>query len=830
MKRALTLFFLILAISISMFIVSCGGGDGSLGTETVDSVSITTLPTRTAYYTGEVFDTAGMVVTVTYPDGATAEVTDYSVEKIGSLTPDVKAVHIYYGGKAASVALSVSDIELTSVTDARRTSAGTEIFVDAVFVGKNSGGFAVKGVEDDSLALVSGTAPVVEIGARVRFLATVQSDKSLLLASEPGFVTSFDTPETDVPESVQNSVAKWSKMQSSFVTSSVTFKPGTMVKLYGERFYIVKSGSDYVVHMNDGAASLADIKTDGTRVVKIEANDAVKALLDSKIQTSKMPGKSFSGEIYAVILGYDSDSFDISIVDPSWLALKDVLTENQKTVKAVAYAYYYKGAYIHYDQYGTRRNINPSPELATATNRIHLDCSSYVNAIYYEAFGENIMPYPTTERSPQTGVLTNYAEEFVGINSDIVGYWDLSTLTTDEEKEAFVEYVKSVLEVGDVIINRRTSDTGHAIIYVGDGYFLHSTGSSYEYTDNPADAFDRGEAGGTISLLSYKSVLENKDSSRYILASNNNRIAILRPLNRTLTKTENTEARMKLSGLSVEKNANLGPYSAVKVGEVILYTVTLKNNGKETLSNLYFSDTIPEGTVFVAASTGVVLEEGVLHWSGDLPAGASTSISFVLKVTAPVGSLISSDTADINGLKINPISHTVSGFTAESEADFITLAESIAEAEKSYDDPIQLINELYPDFFDGASAISILDELIDSANKCLNKESVLIKSANASLWGGYSVRTSMRTDNVRTRLVTENNLSVGDVIVCEYGDETAGEAKTTVFVYLGEGRLLTVSTELKTAAIIEIAKDPYKNELLTLIAYDRFVVIRPSQK
>lgn len=829
MKRALTLFFLILAVSVSMFIVSCGG-NGSLGTETVDSISITTQPTRTSYYTGEVFDTAGMVVTVTYPDGEVAEVTNYSVEKIDSLTPEVKAVHIYYGGKVASVAVSVSDIELTSVTDARRTSAGTEIFVDAVFVGKNSGGFVVKGARDDSLALVSGTAPTLEIGARLRFLATAQSDKSLLLASEPDFVTSFDSPVTETPESVQNSVAKWSKMQSSFVTSSVTFKPGTMVKLYGERFYIVKSGNDYILHMNESASALDDIKTDGTRVVKIECNDATRSVLDSKIQTSNIPGKSFSGEIYAVLLGYDADSFDISIVDPSWLTLEDVLTENQKTVKEVAYAFYYKGSYIHYDQYGTRRNINPSPELATATNRIHLDCSSYVNAIYYEAFGENIMPYPTTERSPQTGVLTNYAEEFLGINSDVIGYWDLTTLTTDADREEFVEYVKSVLEVGDVIINRRTSDTGHAIIYVGDGYFLHSTGSSYEYTDNPADAFDRGEAKGTISLLSYKNVLENKNSSRYILASNNNRIAILRPLNRTLTKTENTEARMSISGLSVEKNANLGPYASVKVGDVILYTVTLKNNGKSTLSNLYFSDTIPEGTVFVAASTGVILEQGVLHWSGELLAGATTSISYVLKVTAPVGSLIESDTADINGLKINPVCHTVSGFTAESEAALIAQAEAIAEAEKSYDDPILLINELYPDFFDGASAIAILDELINSEAKCLNTESELFGTVNASLWGGYSVRTTMRTDNIRTRLVTENNLSVGDLIVCEYGDETVGEAKTTVFVYLGEGRLLTASTEAKTAKIIEIADDPYKNELVTLIAYDRFAVIRPSQK
>lgn len=831
MKKLVFGFFVILAISL--LFISCGDGSGDLGTETVASIEITNAPTRTSYYTGESFDASGMVLVATYLDGTVAEVDDYVVEKCGDLTPEIKAVHIYYGGRVASVFVNVSEIELAGVKDVRRAKAGETFFVDSVFVGKTEGGFIVKGVDDDSLALVFGACPDAEIGSSLRFVAATQSDKSLLVQADCSFIVGA-TAQVSVPANVQNTVAKWSKMKSSFVTDSVTFKSGTMVKLYGERFYIVKSGEDYVVHMNESALSSADVKTDGTRVVKIVCNDAVKKILEAKVQTAQLPGKGFSGEIYGVLMGYDAESYAISVPDQSWLVLDESLTENQKIVREVAYAYYYKGSYIHYDQYGTRRNINPSPELATCDNRIHLDCSSYVNAVYYEAFGENIMPFSTTERTPQTGVYTNYAEEFLGVNSDVVGYWDLTTLT-DAQKEEFLEFVKATLEVGDVIVNRRSSNTGHAIIYVGNGYFLHSTGSSYEYTENPEDAFDRGESNGTVSLLSYKKVLEDSSSSRYILASNNSRIAILRPLNRALTKTENTEARMKLSGLSVSKTAGFGPYSAVKVGDVILYTVTLENHGKSELSGLYLSDTIPEGTRFVASSPNAVFDNGVLHWSGNLPAGAVACVSYIVEVTAAEGSVIASEIADINGLKINPVYHTVSGFTSESEEAFLTLARSIAEESKSYDDPLLLINELYhellgADFFSADSAMAILDELIDSTNKCLNKESALYATVNDSLWGGYQLRSGYRTDNRRTRLVTERNLSVGDVIIAEYGDETAGKSKLTVYVYLGDGKLLTVSTESNTASIIEIADDEYKNELVALIAYDRFAVVRPSQK
>jgi hypothetical protein len=73
--------------------------------KTVESIAVTSQPTKKTYETGEAFSTAGMVVTATYNDGSTAPVTitssmlsyDFSTAGTG------KTVTVTYEGKAATV-------------------------------------------------------------------------------------------------------------------------------------------------------------------------------------------------------------------------------------------------------------------------------------------------------------------------------------------------------------------------------------------------------------------------------------------------------------------------------------------------------------------------------------------------------------------------------------------------------------------------------------------------------------------------------------------------------------------------------------------------------
>lgn len=76
----------------------------------LESISITTPPTKTVYLSGESFDPAGMVVTVIYSNGATLAATGYAVEPSGPLTDGMTHVTIRYteGGKSVTAAQPIT--------------------------------------------------------------------------------------------------------------------------------------------------------------------------------------------------------------------------------------------------------------------------------------------------------------------------------------------------------------------------------------------------------------------------------------------------------------------------------------------------------------------------------------------------------------------------------------------------------------------------------------------------------------------------------------------------------------------------------------------------
>lgn len=81
------------------------------------NISITTQPTKTTYFEGESFDSTGMVVTATYSDNTTAVVTDYTYVPSGALATTDEEVVVSYGGKSASVSITVNPaITVAAVT------------------------------------------------------------------------------------------------------------------------------------------------------------------------------------------------------------------------------------------------------------------------------------------------------------------------------------------------------------------------------------------------------------------------------------------------------------------------------------------------------------------------------------------------------------------------------------------------------------------------------------------------------------------------------------------------------------------------------------------
>ncbi len=76
---------------------------------TLQSLSVTTLPTKTVYTAGELFSTAGMVVTGSYNSGLTSPITDYTFTPNGPLTVGTSVIIIEKNGIKTTVPVTVNE-------------------------------------------------------------------------------------------------------------------------------------------------------------------------------------------------------------------------------------------------------------------------------------------------------------------------------------------------------------------------------------------------------------------------------------------------------------------------------------------------------------------------------------------------------------------------------------------------------------------------------------------------------------------------------------------------------------------------------------------------
>ena len=86
----------------------------------INSLSITTPPSKTEYKEGESFDKTGMVVKANLNNNKSYEIKDYTISPSGALTTSNKEVTISYGGKSVkqSISVVVSGVTATEFAEA----------------------------------------------------------------------------------------------------------------------------------------------------------------------------------------------------------------------------------------------------------------------------------------------------------------------------------------------------------------------------------------------------------------------------------------------------------------------------------------------------------------------------------------------------------------------------------------------------------------------------------------------------------------------------------------------------------------------------------------
>lgn len=274
-------------------------------------------------------------------------------------------------------------------------------------------------------------------------------------------------------------------------------------------------------------------------------------------------------------------------------------------------------------------------------------------------------------------------------------------LTADEVKEKyFIPYVEDYeknLRPGDFLV-----DTGHTRLYVGGGKFLHCTtkggGGKYNQTDGIEKLEKNGVTGGAIW---YDDLVEGYKTNNADL------ITFVRPLEfvvkmgydedpandivKDLTIPEKTKSRLKYPMLDIDRTVDITHAgTAVKGGE-ITYSVEISNKsdnasylewlelsksnlkGNYTYDNICVTETIPEGCELVLESvtSGGTYENGKITWNAeDLAPGKSTVLSYRVKVTGEIGSVIVNGGGMVDNIPSNIIRNTIGG-------------EKLSETEKS---------------------------------------------------------------------------------------------------------------------------------------------------
>ena len=536
-----------------------------------------------------------------------------------------------------------------------------------------------------------------------------------------------------------------------------------------------------------------------------------------------------------------------------------------------------------YDQYNSRRNFNAAPEDATAQRTMYLDCSSFVNSVYFYVFGRNLLEPGKTVNTKN--INADMSTRPVGPDKELLYYITgdvLEGLKSDPASaEALIAEIKSVLQPGDVI-NYYRADTGHIVMYLGDGKIIHSTGTANAKTSaggvDPKTSLEKATKDearfGTINIDDWDKFFTTKvtaasqndgrvgTTNNYIFAQNISAVAIFRPADdkvgrmRTNDLTSHSIARYLYDGLNIEKAAtvlrdgkttDLYYGRSVYAGDEITFTVTLVNTSKNEMKSVTAEEEIPTGFDFVSASdTGAYFADDgkICFHVSTLGAGEKFEVTYVLKVKDGLsgGSVIEDSLTLVNGIRTNKLIYQVAHVKVDAKKFGNTLDTLLGT---KYDNVIKAAGAIYGALDDGheyttlkslASPKDVIDKYLKTNEIQLSDKT--IGMVGRVLYGGYSVGSGEVTAgnktlqfnkcNLRVRHILPENLEDGDII-CTY--TTFGGFYNAYIYYNRELYGLDASGALvkidpATAAIS--SGTTLTDYLDTLTAYNRFLILRPA--
>ena len=478
------------------------------------------------------------------------------------------------------------------------------------------------------------------------------------------------------------------------------------------------------------------------------------------------------------------------------------------------------GEFTWYEYRAEYRGINgeakKNPEDYTSTDLGYTNCADFTHDVYHSALDFDFFlsfTYDLTQEAKRPDTKLG------------VYYYEITGNETEEEKARIEKEYREMLEPGDLVVVRYTTN-GHVMLYVGNDEdlspnmeLIHSTGNSYNYNEKK----EKFEENGSIGERNLDFYFRKGLSKRYLFDTYNE-ISIIRPLNVFKGKIpKETKNRIKhLKGVIAEKISSHPFGKTISRGENLTYTFNVINT-TDLEKNIEIKDVVPSNCSFVSASKEFSRKDNRLLAKFKLLPNQTRSISFTVTVNS--GDYVYATDAFVNGVPTNCRKIYVRNtLNSTHQKQIVSKIKSFTKSNPNNLKDVDIINDVYnttlgkPTKLTGSfpEIVEKLHSVIFLRSYTLDKKGDYFSIIVPGIYGGRLVATSEKFDRSRTRLVTPAQLIVGDVIIVKESFK-----KDTCYSYLYGGDALY---KIDGTTVTETSLDV----LETLISYDFFTVLRPS--
>ena len=571
---------------------------------------------------------------------------------------------------------------------------------------------------------------------------------------------------------------------------------------------------------------------DGKNLVHLGKTQVTRQIDPSTV----LPGLPQSDR-YVVIRPSINMNVNLSLNEGEYFndADKEGYTDLEKALIATAETYLLRGDRTQYTDDNTGKSLYRwesgvrQPEDYTVDQYGYTNCAAFTYDVHWSTYGKALKSYNSKGNSITLNTTANLAasaargwneDTLTGANKSTIFHYTPTGVISDEEKAEKTKQICSLLRPGDIICIRRTTGSGHAMLYVGNGLIIHSSGSNY----SNANKTDTHEA--SIRFRAVMDLFDPDIAGKTSYVFNLKSFSIVRPQNDTTAKvTENAENRVEhMQGIIAEKVSSTAMGKTVNPGDTVTYTFYIFNTTKQE-KQVVIKDELSRLATFVTATDGGKCADNVISWDLKIPADTRMPVSYTIKVKDDVNPNMKIDgaKATVNGVLHKCFDTVVAKtLTSQEQAKLTETVNTLTKANPGLTD-LALVNRIYKTAFNVnnifGSDVKTITDLINGAGT--NNVGIFNDSSNYSdsailvltdmntslpckmvapgLFGGHNVYTSARANEpfyrylglidqpLRSRYFWEKDLVVGDLLVMQ------GEETEALYIYTGNNTFVSLN-------------------------------------